>query len=871
MPVWTPQAKQAIFNGSGGDGGPRGQRATFLWNTQGRGIPRRSDLLTVRALEESHAVALPLDTVLTQITTTDYGFQPPDDVTPTTAHENARERLLDWFEGGFNSNRESFDHFLKQVGSDLLSVDAGVIELVPDERGSSDARLAEMYARDGATFTKDPDDHNRLPDPESGEPAYWQFSMAGSRRKFDSDRPIGELAEHVGDLGYGAKSHQPVPFTRDEIVWLEESPKPWKAYGTGRVQKVKTVTESVLNMDLTNRKHFDANEIPEGVLSIVDANQSQIDRTREYWNDEIKGEEHKLPILGGDAQYQSFRASPTELNFLESQKWYHKLIWMIFGVSQAEVGLIEDVNRAAHAEASTAVWRKTTKPLLELIEQRINNAILPFHPVYHDVGGEIRFSWNFDNPEIAKQERERQRQALESGTATINEVRQERGEDDVEWGDWPLELVRSTARNHPDWFLERLGVDDPPSPVGGGGDLLGMSASTGSVERALSDGDVGGEAGNGSRRKDPLRNEQSGEYPPLKGHADQLETRVGARFADQRDDLEQAVEDAFPDEREEDRDSPRGVEKGFGIDVDKIVDQLGLADVLTGVVTEANLEAMGITADFEAGKIEQELEDELDEDDVGVGIDFDVEDSFAAQQMERSAAQKMVTVEQSVKDRIRNVLLDVADDGGNVTDATRALRETFDELTDSHARLVARTETMSSSRHGSQALAETSDVVGGKEWVATDDSRTRSWHAVMDGEQVPVDGDFVVPSGWQGPPEYQPSDYPRTTHVVGEDQPFNCRCVQRSVLAKDMPDDPRELAAVDGVTVTRDGELVDPLSERQIEAKREHAEPGETFGDLVGRVFDEQGSVEGTKRALGLGSKHTAYKWLEAEIDGFSR
>lgn len=862
MPVWTPAAKQALFNGSDSTGAPKGQRATFFFNTQGRGVPRREELLTIRALEESHAVALPIDTVLTQVTTTSYTFTPPGEIEPSTAHEEGRDELLEWFEGNFNEKGQSFDHFLKEVGGDLLSIDAGVVEKVPDP---DTGYLSQMYPRDGATFVKNPDVHDRLPDPESDVPAYYQFSLSSTGLVSDQT-PAREMFDEVAALGYGGRAHEPIGFTRDEIAWLEESPKSWKAYGTGRVQKVRMVAESVLNMDISNRKHFDSNEIPEGVLSIVEANQKEIERTRQYWKEEIEGSDHKLPILGGKTEYQTFRASPTELNFLESQNWYHKLIWMIFGLSQAEVGLIEDVNRAAHGEASTAVWRKTTKPLLEQIERWINTEILPYHPVYHRLDGEIRFSWNYENEAVEEQRRKRQRQSLESGTATINEVRTERGEEGVEWGDWPLPLVQSVARNHPDWFLEQLGVDDPPSSGfgGGGDDLLGLAA--GGTGNSSAGADPLDRIAPHWKDDDSLRDEHyEGQYPPLKEHLDTLSTRVGARYDDQRDDLEDAVADAFPDDRVEEG-APRGQQKGLAIDVDSIVASISLSETLTRVVQEANLEAMDVSAQWEAGNLEKELEDQLDEDEADVAIGFDVEDSYARRAMERRAAQNMVTVEQTVKDRIRNSLLDVAEDGGNVNDATQVLDDTFDELTSAHSRLVARTETLSSSRYGSQALAETSDVVGGKQWLATSDGRTRSWHEAMHEEIVHVDDDFVVPDVNEREDEHQPSDYPRTASVVGEDQPFNCRCIQRSVLEEDLPDDLRELAAVDGIEVKLAGEPVEPLTERQIEIKREHAKDGETFVELLERVHDEQGSVAGVKRELGIGSKHTVYKWLEDEL-----
>lgn len=884
MPIVVPKGDPVAFSGSDSSGTPRGERSTFLWNTQGRGVPRREDLLTCRVLERSHVVSLPMDTIIKQVTTTPWGFRAPESIDdPGDEHTTAANAARRWFDGGFNSNRESFDHWLKEVVRDIVSIDAGVTELVPDTSGDGPATVGSMHARDGATMTKNPDDHGRLPEPGGDEPAYYQFTIGGgtSRRP----RGSGSAAEifnpgEASMLGYGSKAKSPTGFSRDEIVWIEENPRTWSPYGFGRVQQVKELVELILNQNATNKKWFDANEIPEGVLSIVDANSNQIQRVREYWKDEVEGQDHKLPIIGNKTEYHPFRANPTELDFLQSQEWYHKLVWMCFGLASSEVGLIEDVNRAAGKEANIAVWRRTTKPLLETIAQTINTEILPFHDAYHDVDGELEFHWNYDNPEIEARRHKRQRDELSAGTKVLNEVRQERGDEPLPWGDMPGELVSSLSRAHPEWFAEELvGLENVPEPAfGGGGDPFALDAGVSvgdqdqdqDLERDRDRDDGGGDHDHEHRDLDgPLRNDQ-GDYPPLTSHADKLEREVARSIDAELGDLLDAVEDAFPDEREDDershdvdvatiRNADDPIAKAWGIDVDNLLDGLGLSRVLANVVADANVDAMDATAEWEAGKLEAELEDALDDDqeDIDVSIDFDVEDSYASEHMRRDAARKMVTVEETVKDKIRRTLTDVAESGGNVGDATAALRDRFDELTDSHSRLVARTETLSASRHGSQALGETSTVVGGKAWGATHDGRERSWHGVMDGEIVGTDDDFVVPATGD---DDQPDDYPRSTFVVGGDQPFNCRCVQRCVLARDMPDEARALAALEGVTVRVAGKRVDPLTDRMLEIKAEHAKEGEDFVTMLDRLLGDHSITALSSDVLGT-SKHTLYAW----------
>jgi hypothetical protein len=182
---------------------------------------------------------------------------------------------------------------------------------------------------------------------------------------------------------------------------------------------------------------------------------------------------------------------------------------------------------------------------------------------------------------------------------------------------------------------------------------------------------------------------------------------------------------------------------------------------------------------------ESELEDEAEErltlpDEVKVEIGFDVFDTFTADVIRQEALSNATEIEDTIRDRLKNEILEGAQDGDNIPSIVDRIQGVKDSFTDSHAELVARTETLSASRKGSQALAESTDLVGGKEWIATDDSRTRQWHKTMDGTVIEKDSQFTVPKV----SDDQPDNYPRTARVVGEDQPFNCFDRKTEVLTE---------------------------------------------------------------------------------------
>jgi len=812
---------------------PAGKDLQNIWYSPGRGVPRYEDLLAIRALSLTHTVSVPLDTVKGQITTTEWTVAPTID-NPTSKHAAACDEIIDFLDGGFGSNPGTFDSLCKAWLSDILAIDAGVLELVPGE----DGWLQEIYARDGATFTKSPDEFGRLPLPGDDSPAYYQVgAQAGiaegglaNLRGLPGRDQIASLGLQ-GGVGYRAIT--PIPFSRDQIIWTEENPQTWRTYGYSRIQKVARLVEILINQDASNLHYFPANEVPEGALNLVEASGDEIERFREYWSSEIAGQPHKMPILGAkNIQWIPFRASPRELEFLASQEWYNGLVWMTFGLSPSEVGYVQDVNRSTAQEQAEAVWRKTTLPLLELLRNAINRSILPFMEAYWDVSGEVAFTWDPHNPVIERQRRAEQESDLRLGLATPNRILVERGDDPVPWGDMPLALMDSLARMHPEWFAgELLGMENAPEPLYGGGAFL---SSTNPVAKALA----------------AMKAAPDDEEPPeWRSRIAALDRRVSGVFSDSLQALKPAIEAAFPADRSDD--STRAA-----VDLDAVLDQITIADDLIAITAEPRADALQHGIDLESRRLEQELEGRIGKSLYRVTITkaFDVTQTFAFRLLQQRAARNMRGVEDSVKDAVRGALTRVVADGGNITDAWRALQETISGMTSDHARLVARTEIMGAQRYGKQALAEeTEHLLKGKTWKSRKiPGRSRAWHSVMDGVTVPVRDSFTVPGGVA---RGQPKDYPKTIYVVGEDQPYNCMCDQRLALADDLPDTAQELRSVKGLTI-------EPTT-KQAAVLLEHGQPHESLNELLTRM-EKTMSKNQTSEHLGI-SKATLYEWRKQE------
>lgn len=66
------------------------------------------------------------------------------------------------------------------------------------------------------------------------------------------------------------------------------------------------------------------------------------------------------------------------------------------------------------------------------------------------------------------------------------------------------------------------------------------------------------------------------------------------------------------------------------------------------------------------------------------------------------------------------------------------------EMAEWRARRIARTETHTAAAIGQHAAAEASPLEYTKEWLSTEDSRTRHDHALANGQKVPMDDPFIL-------------------------------------------------------------------------------------------------------------------------------
>jgi SPP1 gp7 family putative phage head morphogenesis protein len=128
---------------------------------------------------------------------------------------------------------------------------------------------------------------------------------------------------------------------------------------------------------------------------------------------------------------------------------------------------------------------------------------------------------------------------------------------------------------------------------------------------------------------------------------------------------------------------------------------------------------------------------------------------------------------------IRDALFQGASEGESIPKLARRVEHVFDVATNSRATMIARTEVISAYNGAATAVAQTTgpDIIGGQEWLATSDARTRPAHNAADGQVVAVGTPFIVGG--------ETLAYPGDPAGRGANT-INCRCTVAFLTPEEM-------------------------------------------------------------------------------------
>lgn len=161
------------------------------------------------------------------------------------------------------------------------------------------------------------------------------------------------------------------------------------------------------------------------------------------------------------------------------------------------------------------------------------------------------------------------------------------------------------------------------------------------------------------------------------------------------------------------------------------------------------------------------------------GMDFTLDAPGVAEAIGARANKLAGQVTETTFKQIRDQLDQGTKAGEGIPELADRIRSVFSRASDARATTIARTEVVSSYNSAGRAIAQQlgPDVVGGREWIATRDGRTREDHADADGQVVAVDEPYDVGG--------ESLDYPGD-EAGSPENTVNCRCTEAYLTPDEM-------------------------------------------------------------------------------------
>lgn len=296
-----------------------------------------------------------------------------------------------------NANEESFPELLQAVLNDMLVIDRGIVEKVFSVNGL----LAEIWARNGATFHPKKDEHGVL-------------------------------------LGYTQRlpgEGVPIEFSPNEIMFFRMNPSTYTVYGQPILEAIVNEIGAVMFSTDWIAKSFSEDEIPPGILMLGEIGVEAYARAKADFQ-ENKGVAGKgrIRVIDNvkDAQWVELKRSNADQQLLQIMEKMDRVVYRNFDIEYDVSG--SDVTTLSLLEKLHKI--KLIQPLARKIAWKINNELIPSFG-YED----IRFQFVIRDAVSETARSVASRTYVMTGQRSINEVRQQDGHSAIPGGDRRFMLI----------------------------------------------------------------------------------------------------------------------------------------------------------------------------------------------------------------------------------------------------------------------------------------------------------------------------------------------------------------------------------------------------------------------------------------------
>jgi len=726
------------------------------------GYPRFANMPYIRYLATTPYVDMCVKTIIDEISAIEWDIVPADGM-EEQSDEAEIENIRNFFFNP-NTNKESFEEvFIKMPVRDLLEVNSGVLNKIYNMK----EELVEVVARDGATFTKNPDIH--------GMYTYREEVILPSVIVPDgTDKGLLNPFTHITQTNaretaayfqYGwIAGPMPVPYGKNEIIWIEGMKRTDDHYGFSPVQVLAKSLQMLLYMIESDLEYYNDNNVPKGIIGLEESDAEELEAFKEQWfetqrtKDEFgswKKMMNKVPIVNKIPSFTRIEFSASEMQVIEKQKWYTKMVWASFGVTPTELGYTEDAAGAANQIVQSKVFKKKAiNPILRNLESRYNlNIVSEFGymgTIKTKAGATItrpKYKFVFKVFDVDEEKSKAELYKIQTEVfRTVNEVRKDEGLEPVEGGDEP-----PTPGNKPTNSFnfsndgEKITPENPKKETSNsdredaamnpkeGQESVRKKSLRGPPEKPTEDPDAEEEDTDAEGKKQPKKKAQPTSSPLIMKEG---ERPTGYAF------LERAIQ--YVNKTHEN--SIKEI-----VEQEKRVDTLGQVKDMAGIIAKIKtLFSVATLKKITDAVIKNNYMDGWEQAEKQLNRNI-TPDPNAIDYISKYTFDNIKGMNDDIAQNLRQVLQRGFMDGTSTADMKKQITKVFD-VGDNRAEMIARTESNRAANFGRLQGYQKSGVKGTKVYSAHLDSRTSPLCKRLDGQEVGIDEDFVDPKGeWRGP------------------------------------------------------------------------------------------------------------------------
>jgi hypothetical protein len=326
---------------------------SFLGGQHGR--PRPREFWTAKQLGQTPPMQLIKITVAQQLTGGKPDVYAENDELSGGAADVAA--LIEDIYNGPHYQEMGFDNLITATVSDLVDLAWAYWEI--QESADGEFPVASFKPLPPLQIQ-----HEVADDGDTGsDPAYWWVPYQRSGNTISADGDAEGLE-------------------RDRVVAMRDpqSSRSDSLYGESIATKVREWLELVVDIDVHQKRHFDDSQLPAGFLHF--AGNVGDDKLQDVQDDivEASGDPHDLVTTtsDGDANWIPVGESIVDLDAIQEQQWYFKLVLAAAGLNEGELGIVEGSGFAKELPAlQRMLYKKVTKPFKEAIMGPQNAEVVP--------------------------------------------------------------------------------------------------------------------------------------------------------------------------------------------------------------------------------------------------------------------------------------------------------------------------------------------------------------------------------------------------------------------------------------------------------------------------------------------------------------